>query len=112
MNIFNSFGIVILPAIIVFIIFLVVACIIVKKHENFIDYAEKIVQGMTFEEVESIMKISPTSIEDTNDTRIVIWEKRQWVGIAHGGTLIRAVKVTFKNNIVISIAKTNLNKEP
>lgn len=84
--------------------------LICKRHIDFIEAAKNIKQGMTYDEVISIMKIPPTSTEHDDDKKILIWEKNQWKGIQHGGTLTRAVKITFKNNIVISIATKNLDK--
>ena len=81
-----------------------------KRHRDFISNANEISQGMTYDEVLSIMKVSPTSTEEDGDKKIAIWEKNQWKGIQNGGTLTRSVKVVFKDDVVVSISNKNLDK--
>ena len=80
-----------------------------KRHKNFINNAQNIHNGMSKDEVLSIMG-QPTTEERDGNKLILIWEKNQWKGIQHGGTVTRAVKVIFVNNKVISVSNKNLDK--
>ena len=100
----------IIAGIIVFVIVLFIIFAITGRHKDFISNAKQITNGMTTDEVLSIMGESPTSEERDGDKTIFTWEKSQWKGIQNGGTLVRSVKVVIKNNKVISVATKNLDK--
>ena len=99
--------------IIVGVITLIIGIIIIfawsKRHKDFIDSAEMITEGMSKEEVLNIMG-TPTSEEKDGQKLILIWEKSQWKGIQHGGTVTRGIKVVIVNNKVISVSNKNLDK--
>lgn len=80
-----------------------------KRHKSFINNAQEIEQGMTKDEVLSIMG-EPTSKEYDGNKEILIWEKSQWKGIQNGGTVTRGVKVVIVNNKVVSVSNKNLDK--
>lgn len=80
-----------------------------KRHKNFINNAQNIHNGMSKDEVLSIMG-QPTTEERDGNKLILFWEKNQWKGIQNGGTVTRAVKVVFVNNKVISVSNKNLDK--
>lgn len=81
-----------------------------RKHKKFINKSSNISLGMTKSQVISIMGGYPTSTERNGDKEILIWEKNQWKGIAHGGTLTRGVKVVFLNGKVYDISSKNMDK--
>jgi outer membrane protein assembly factor BamE (lipoprotein component of BamABCDE complex) len=93
--------------IILIVIFVLIA--ITGEHKNFIKNAQLLKEGMTLKEVIDIMGY-PTSKEKDDDKTILIFEKSQWKGIQHGGTVTRAVKVVFKEEKVVSISNKNLDQ--
>lgn len=72
-----------------------------KKHKEFIRKAKSIQKNMTFDEVKKIMYINIVSIENDGNRTIVTCEKRQWKGFFFGGTLTRAIKIVFENDLVL-----------
>lgn len=80
-----------------------------KRHRDFINRAKSIKLDMPAEGVFSIMGCSATTIEEDGDKVIAIWEKNQWKGIQHGGTITRSIKVTFADERVVSISSKNLD---
>lgn len=94
-------------AIILTIIF-VVTCS--KRHKKFINKAKKLCLGMSKNQVLSIMGEYPTSTERDENKEILIWEKSQWKGIQHGGTVTRGVKVVLVDGKVYDISNKNMNK--
>lgn len=98
-----------IAGIIVMIIVVFILIAITGGHKDFINKAQALKEGMTLKEVIDIMGY-PTIKEKDDDKVILIFEKSQWKGIQHGGTVTRAVKVVLKNDKVISISDKNLNQ--
>ena len=92
-----------------FIVVIVFVIMWSKRHKDFINDAETLSQGMSKNEVLSIMG-EPTSKEVDGDKEILTWEKSQWKGIQNGGTVTRGVKVVIVDNKVVSISNKNLDK--
>lgn len=80
-----------------------------SRHKDFINNAKRIEKGMSKDRVLNIMG-EPTSKENYYNKEIIIWEKRQWKGFLHGGTLTRTLKVSFINNYVSDISYKNFDK--
>lgn len=95
----------------IIIVGIIVFCVLwSKRHSDFIKKAESIKVGMTGDDVLSIMGCSATTAEEDGDKTIAIWEKSQWKGIQHGGTVTRAIKVVFVNGKVTSVSSKHLDK--
>ncbi len=88
----------------------VLICTISERHRSFVNKANLISKGKTFDEVLDLMG-HETSKEKIDGKTIMVWEKRQWKGLLYGGTLTRSVKVFFdKNDKVVFVSTKNLDK--
>lgn len=98
------FGVVALVAVFIFVY---LWC---KRHNDFIAKATAIKNGMTLDEVLSVMGCSATTAEEDGSRLVAVWEQSQWKGIQNGGTLVRSIKVVFEDGIVVSVVGKNLDK--
>lgn len=94
---------------IVFIIVVIIICVRVASSGNqFRDNSQKITNGMTKQEVISIMGEPSFEKQHQDGSVEFIYEKSEWKGWLRGGTKTRRMEIVFSSDgIVISVGKNS-----
>ena len=80
----------------------------VKSGNAFRDSCQRIVVGMSVQDVVSIMGQPSYGKEHENGSYDLIYEKSEWKGWMRGGTQVRRMEVVFSSDdIVISVGRNN-----
>lgn len=101
-----SYAPLIIPLILVAGLAIFIYFLWLQRHVIFIERARSIEYGMTLEQVKSIMKAPYSFKEVEGDKFSLVWEKRQWKGFIHGGTITRRIKVVFNKDEIVLYTQT------
>ena len=93
--------------VIIIAVILVIICVkIVESGNQFRDASQRIVVGMTNQDVINIMGVPSFTKTFPDGSYEYVYEKSEWKGVFRGGTQTRRMECVFSpDNILVSVGK-------